>query len=222
MPGLNILPGSVVRLGRDEGLEIDATANAFGVTVHVMGDFNAGDNFQFVATAEPFQIAGATVTLAGAVSRAGGQTNWELTATVNDWEPVSFITVDELTVKLNQAGISIETTADIAGVDNIHLVGDYRFDNGTYHVTAELPVHWTIVNGVELTDVFFSVTNRAENNTAGDVRVFASADLDLFARTSPWRPASPRAASGRRRRRTIPIGRRFPASASISTMRLSS
>ena len=91
VPGLNILPGSVVRLGRDEGLEIDATANAFGVTVHVTGDFNSGNNFQFTATADPFEIAGATVTLAGAVSRAGGQTNWELTATIKDWEPVSFI-----------------------------------------------------------------------------------------------------------------------------------
>ncbi|MEP7157786.1 MAG: right-handed parallel beta-helix repeat-containing protein [Chloroflexota bacterium] len=180
VPGLAILPGSVVRLGRDEGLEIDASANAFGATVHITGDFNAGNDFSFAASADPFEIAGATVTLSGEVTRAGGQTDWALSATIVDWEPVSFITVDQLQVTLDQDGIGIETTADIAGVDDIHLAGDYRFGDDTYRVIADLPVEWTIVSGVELTDVFFTFTNRNDNDTAGEVRVVASADLELF------------------------------------------
>ena len=180
VPGLAILPGSVVRLGRDEGLEIEATANAFGATVHITGDFNAGDDFSFAASADPFEIAGATVTLSGEVTRTGGQTDWGLAATILDWEPVSFISVDELQVTLDQDGIGIETTVDIAGVDDIHLAGDYRFDDDTYRVVADLPVEWTIVSGVELMDVFFTFTNRDDDDTAGDVRVVASADLELF------------------------------------------
>ncbi len=180
VPGLAILPGSVVRLGRDEGLEIDATANAFGATVHVTGDFNSGNDFSFAASANPFDIAGATVTLTGEVTRAGGQTDWGLAATIADWEPVSFISVDELQVTLDQNGIGFETTAEIAGVEGIHLTGDYRLGDATFEIIADLPVEWTLFSGVELSNVFFTVTNRNDDDSAGDVRALASADLELF------------------------------------------
>ncbi|HEY4632804.1 MAG TPA: right-handed parallel beta-helix repeat-containing protein, partial [Candidatus Limnocylindrales bacterium] len=180
LPGLEILAGSIVRLGRDEGLEIDARARAFGVALTVSGDFHATNDFSVQAAADPFEVLGSTVTLSGTVNRTVGALDWGLAATVEDWEPASFFTVDELQVILDEQGIGFAATAEIADVEDIHLMGDYRFGDRTFRITADLPVEWTIISGVELTDVLFTVTNRNDDDTAGDVRVLASADLELF------------------------------------------
>src|SRR5205814_4129075 len=140
----------------------------------------ADGDFALVATAAPFTIVGATVTLAGAVTRTAGNLDWVLSATVTHWQPVAFLTVDQLRVTLGHAGIVFDATADIAGFDGVHLSGDYHFGAGTYRITAAVPLDWQIVSNVHLTNVLFSISNRGADDTAGDVHVMASADLSLL------------------------------------------
>ncbi|MEX0642951.1 MAG: hypothetical protein WD468_09640 [Pirellulales bacterium] len=180
VPGLEILAGSFVTFDDDTGLTLDARARAFGVDLHVVGELEVDGDFSLAATADAFTAGGASVALTGFVTRADGIIDWGLSAIVADWQPVGFLTVDQLTVTLDADGIQFATTADIAGVDDIHVQGDYRFADGTYRLTADLPVEWPIVDGVHLTDVLFSITNRNSDDSAGTTRVVASADLELF------------------------------------------
>jgi hypothetical protein len=93
---------------------------------------------------------------------------------------VPFVSVGSLAVGLNSAGIRFDTTAEIAGIQNVHLAGDFRLADSTYNITADAAVDWSPVEHVHLTDVFFRVTNRNPDGTAGDVRVLADAHLSLY------------------------------------------
>ncbi len=185
LPGLVVeerSPGnpSVVTLTKADGLEIDARARAFGVGLNITGDFQATDDFSLAVTADPLDVGSATVNLSGTLSRSPAGLDWSLSATVANWQPVPFLTVDSLAVSLGPQGIRFETTADIAGINDIHLQGDFRFDDKTYQVTADAAVDWTPVEGVNLTGVLFTITNRNPDDSPGGTRIEAAADLSLF------------------------------------------
>jgi hypothetical protein len=81
---------------------------------------------------------------------------------------------------LTQNGIDYSLLADIAGINDIHLQGDFRFDDKTYQITADAAVDWTPVEGVNLTGVLFTITNRNPDDSPGGTRIEAAADLSLF------------------------------------------
>lgn len=185
LPGLTIedrSPGNPSRISMTSGggLTLDARARAFGVNLSLAGQLHATDQFSLAATADAFDLGGASVQLVGTVFRDAAGLDWGLSAVVNGWQPLPFVTVDSLTVGLNAAGIRFDTAADLAGFNDMHMAGDFRYDDKTYQITADAFVDWTPVDQVHLTDVLFQVTNRNRDDTAGDVRVTAEAHLSLY------------------------------------------
>ncbi|MSU63753.1 MAG: hypothetical protein EXS31_15355 [Pedosphaera sp.] len=175
----NVEP-STVTLSKAAGLGIHARAQAFGLRLTLDGTIRAPDNFNIVASAEPFQLGGVTVSLRGSVFQNATERGYELSATVTNWKPVSFLTIQTLTVTLDSAGIGFDTTTKIAGVNGVRLLGTYRFDDGVYRLTANAPVDWTILGGVNLSKVLFVISNQNTDGSKDGTRVTAGADLRMF------------------------------------------
>ena len=121
-----------------------------------------------------------SVGLSGTVARDAMGLDWSLSASIENWQPVPFLTADSLMVTLSDAGIEFETMVDLLGIEGIRLVGDFLFESKTYAILATVPVNWTPVNQVNLSNVRFSIGNRNNDGSKGKTRIGASADLALF------------------------------------------
>ncbi|HEU5431743.1 MAG TPA: hypothetical protein VFU81_08775, partial [Thermomicrobiales bacterium] len=151
LPGLTLIdvsPGvhSKVTLTKASGLTIAARALAFGVKFDVDGQFQAVDDFSLQVSVDPFDIPGnGTVTLAGSIFRHAAGLDWSLSAHVQNWQPTLFISVADLLATLDSAGLNFDATTAIAGIDGIHLHGDYDFAAGTFLIAALAPVDWHLI-----------------------------------------------------------------------------
>lgn len=182
---LTILPQtsgapSTVTYTKASGFTLAARARTFDVTVTLEGAFPAPGDFNLHAVADPIRVAGVTVNLSGSAFSNDAGSGYVLTAEVSQWQPVSFVTVNALTVTLDGAGVRFKANARIAGVDGVALEGDYDFGSDSYALAAVAPVSWTLVSGVNLSNVTFTLSNRTPGGTAGDTRVGARAHLRLF------------------------------------------
>lgn len=185
LPALEILPlapndPSRLTFSKDQGLALRARGRAFGLGLTLEGTLPDLETFSFTARADPFQIGGVTVTLQGSVFRNSLGSALDLSATVTDWAPVPFLTVRSLTVTLDASGFRLETTTRIAGVDGVRLAGTYRLEDGAFQLAAAAPVNWTLLTGVSLSNVWFTLSNLNADGSKGDTRVGARADLQLF------------------------------------------
>ena len=186
LPGLSLIdvsPGvhSKVTLTKAGGLTIAARALAFGVQFDIDGQFKAVDAFSLQVSVDPFHIPGnGTVALAGSIFRNAAGLDWSLSAHVQNWQPTPFISVADLLVSLDSSGLNFDATTAIAGIDGIHLHGDYDFAAATFLIAALAPVDWHLIDGVDLTNVVFSISYRASDGTAGAMLVGAKAKVSLF------------------------------------------
>lgn len=140
----------------------------------------ASGAFHLPVTADSFSLGGSQVDLAGVVDGTDQQVDFSLSLTVNDWQPVDFLTVPQLSIVLDPTGLTLDATADIAGIVGVRIQGDYDFGTSTYRLAADAPVDWPIVSSVDLHNVLFAVSNRNADGTAGATRVTAEADVRLF------------------------------------------
>lgn len=180
-PGLEILPGSRVSWEGEQGLQLDARGDAYGVGLTATGRIASTDDFAVSIQTDEFEIPGAdgSVALSGQLSRISGEYDWEVSAAI-DWQPVPFIVADGMLVTLGSDGFAVEATADLAGVNNVDLAGDFDFDTKTYAIRAETPAVWTPMDNVHLEHVRFFVTNRDDSGQRAAARIGASAELTML------------------------------------------
>lgn len=182
---LTILPlsngaPSTISYSGSGGLRLNARARAFGVSIDINGSLESPDKFSLTAVSEPVSFLGTTATLTGTLFANGPASGWELTARIPSWAPASFVSFEDVTATLSHDGFALAATAELAGISDLQLQGEYDFDSGTYLVAARAPVSWTLLSGVELSDVEFSVTNRTSNGLAGELAVQGRGDLRLL------------------------------------------
>lgn len=171
---------SRLTFSKSKGLELHARARAFGVGLVLDGALASTDSFEVTAKADPFDLGGTTVILSGSVFQDATRRGFELKGTVTNWKPVSFLTVENLSVTLDPNGIGFDTTTDVAGVNGVRLLGTYRFEDGAYRLGAAVPVDWTVLSGVNLANVLFVLSNQNADGSKGNARLTAGGSLRLF------------------------------------------
>ena len=187
LPGLNIQEKhgqpSRIRYSLDEGFSFDASIDAFGLDIDLLGTAKNSDDYEFSVSTGAFQLGSQTLQLDGFIkNHPGSEPEYSLATTINNWQPVPAVDIESLTVELDSNGVSLETTADLAGLADVHLLGDYDFSTKTYSIAAEAAVDWTPIESVDVTleQVQFSITNRNRDGSMGDVQITARGEMELF------------------------------------------